>query len=44
VRTEISSKFRRAGVEADLAAVDLELVRWWTDTDGRYAVSLSRRS
>ena len=44
VRTEISSKFRRSGVEAELAAVDLEVVRWWTDAAGRYAVSLSRRS
>ncbi len=44
LRTEISTKFRRQGVEAELAAVDLELVRWWTDAAGRYAVSLSRRS
>lgn len=44
MRTEISSKFRRSGVEAELSAVDLEVVRWWTDAAGRYAVSLSRRS
>ncbi len=44
LRTEISAKFRRAGVEAELAAVDFELVRWWTDAAGRFALSLSRRS
>ena len=44
LRTEISSKFRRSGVEAELAAVDFEMVRWWTDAAGRFAVSLSRRS
>ncbi len=44
VRTEISSKFRREGVEAELAAVDMELLRWWTDAEGRFALSLSRRA
>ncbi len=43
LRTEISAKFRREGVEAELAAAGFELVRWWTDTGGRFAVSLSRR-
>ena len=41
VRTEISAKFRRAGVEAELAEAGLELARWWTDGAGDYAVSLS---
>ncbi|MEO5679030.1 MAG: L-histidine N(alpha)-methyltransferase [Acidimicrobiales bacterium] len=44
VRTEISAKFRRPGVEGELAAVGLEVVRWWTDAAGRFALSLSRRS
>jgi len=43
LRTEISAKFRREGVEAELAAAGFELVRWWTDSGGRFAVSLSRR-
>ena len=31
MRTEISAKFRREGVEAELAAAGLDLERWWTD-------------
>jgi len=42
MRTEISAKFRRAGLEAELAAVGLELIEWWTDPQGDYALSLSR--
>lgn len=42
MRTEISAKFRRAGVEAELAAVGLDLIEWWTDERGDYALSLSR--
>jgi len=41
-RTEISSKFRRGGVEAELADVGLELVEWYTDAAGDFGVSLSR--
>jgi L-histidine N-alpha-methyltransferase len=41
MRTEISAKFRRAGVEAELAAAGLRLVRWWTDPAGDFALSLS---
>jgi L-histidine N-alpha-methyltransferase len=41
VRTEISAKFRRPGVEAELGDADLALARWWTDADGDFAVSLS---
>jgi L-histidine N-alpha-methyltransferase len=43
MRTEISTKFRRSGVEAELGEAGLELARWWTDPDGDYAVSLSFR-
>jgi L-histidine N-alpha-methyltransferase len=43
LRTEISAKFRRDGVEAELAAAGFEVARWWTDADGRFALSLSRR-
>ena len=41
VRTEISAKFRRDGVEAELGDADLAVARWWTDRDGDFAVSLS---
>lgn len=41
MRTEISAKFRRPRVEAELAAAGLRLVRWWTDAAGDFAVSLS---
>ena len=41
MRTEISAKFRRAGVEAELAAAGLALTRWWTDPAGDFALSLS---
>ena len=41
LRTEISSKFRRAGVEAELAAAGLSLKEWWTDAAGDFALSLS---
>ncbi|HUZ25747.1 MAG TPA: L-histidine N(alpha)-methyltransferase [Streptosporangiaceae bacterium] len=43
MRTEISAKFRRAGIEAELAEAELDLVRFWTDPDGDFALSLSRR-
>ena len=41
MRTEISAKFRRAGVEAELNAVGLDLTEWWTDGAGDFALSLS---
>ncbi len=41
LRTEISAKFRRDGVEAELAAAGLSLAHWWTDDGGDFAVSLS---
>ncbi|SEM01874.1 L-histidine Nalpha-methyltransferase [Blastococcus sp. DSM 46786] len=41
MRTEVSAKFRREGVEAELAAAGLRLTHWWTDRDGDFAVSLS---
>jgi L-histidine Nalpha-methyltransferase len=41
VRTEISAKFRRAGIEAELAAAGLHLDRWMTDPAGDFALSLS---
>ncbi|MFJ8791870.1 L-histidine N(alpha)-methyltransferase [Streptomyces sp. NPDC102462] len=41
LRTEVSAKFREAGVAAELAAAGLESTHWWTDTEGRFALSLS---
>jgi L-histidine N-alpha-methyltransferase len=41
MRTEVSAKFRRAGVEAELAAAGLALRSWWTDPVGRFGLSLS---
>lgn len=42
IRTEISAKLRREDVEAELVAAGFELVRWWTDADEHFGVSLSR--
>ena len=42
IRTEISAKFRHEGVERELAGAGFELDRWWTDADGRFALSLAR--
>lgn len=41
VRTEVSAKFRRAGVVAELAAAGLQVTEWWTDPAGDFALSLS---
>ncbi|MEP6815687.1 MAG: L-histidine N(alpha)-methyltransferase [Marmoricola sp.] len=40
MRTEISSKFRRDGVAAELAEAGLRLTHWWTDPDEDFALSL----
>ena len=41
LRTEISAKFRRRGLERELSAAGLRPARWWTDAAGDFAVSLS---
>jgi L-histidine Nalpha-methyltransferase len=41
MRTEISAKFRRPGIESELAAAGLQLTHWWTDEAGDFALSLS---
>ncbi|WP_426571952.1 ergothioneine biosynthesis protein EgtB [Aquihabitans sp. McL0605] len=43
LRTEVSAKFRRETVEAELAAAGLELTHWWTDAAGDFALSLSTK-
>ena len=39
--TEVSCKFRRSGVDAELAAAGLERTHWWTDDAGDFGLSLS---
>jgi L-histidine Nalpha-methyltransferase len=41
MRTEVSAKFRRSGVESELAAAGLALRSWWTDPAGQFGLSLS---
>ena len=41
LRTEVSAKFRKDGVRSELSAAGLELAHWWTDEEGRFALSLS---
>lgn len=43
VLTEVSCKFRRAGVDAELSAAGLRRTRWWTDDSGDFGLSLSLR-
>ena len=40
MRTEISAKFRRDGLTAEVAAAGFTLRHFWTDPDGLFAVSL----
>jgi L-histidine N-alpha-methyltransferase len=42
LRTEISAKFTPERIEGDLAAAGLELVRWLTDPDALFALTLAR--
>jgi L-histidine Nalpha-methyltransferase len=41
MRTEISAKFRPAGVRQMLAEAGFDLGRWWADEDRRFALSLA---
>ena len=41
MRTEISAKFRREGVESELEAAGLELQRWWPHESGDFALALA---
>jgi L-histidine N-alpha-methyltransferase len=43
LRIEVSTKFRRERVEAELTAAGLALDRWWADGAGDYAVALAAR-
>jgi L-histidine N-alpha-methyltransferase len=44
IRTEISAKFTRERVAAELTAAGLALAAWHTDADGLFALSLARRA
>ncbi|MEU8666962.1 L-histidine N(alpha)-methyltransferase [Streptomyces anulatus] len=41
LRTEVSAKFRREDVREELAAAGMRLTQWWTDSAGRFALSLA---
>ena len=41
MRTEVSAKFRREGVAAELAAAGFAMRSWWTDEAGQFGLSLS---
>lgn len=41
MRTEISAKFRRDGLAAELADAGLHMLAWWTDSHEDFALSLS---
>ena len=41
MRTEVSAKFREAGVRAELAAAGLAMRSWWTDEGGQFGLSLA---
>ena len=41
MRTEISTKFRKERLEAELAGLGLRTTHWWTDADGDFGLSLA---
>ncbi len=41
MRTEVSAKFRREGVAAELAAAGFAIRSWWTDPAAQFGLSLS---
>ncbi|GAB3842597.1 L-histidine N(alpha)-methyltransferase [Micromonospora andamanensis] len=42
LRTEVSAKFRPAGIAGELAAAGFRTERFWTDPDGLFGVTLAR--
>jgi L-histidine N-alpha-methyltransferase len=42
LRTEVSAKFRRDGLERELGAAGFAMRHWWIDPDGQFGVSLSQ--
>ncbi|MGL6233787.1 MAG: L-histidine N(alpha)-methyltransferase [Segniliparus sp.] len=43
LHTEVSCKFRREGIARELDEAGFDLVGWWTDPDGDFGLSLSRK-
>ncbi|MQA16263.1 MAG: L-histidine N(alpha)-methyltransferase [Pseudonocardiaceae bacterium] len=43
LRTEVSAKFRRTGLAAELDRAGFDLARWWTDPDERFGLGLATR-
>ncbi|MFH9764117.1 L-histidine N(alpha)-methyltransferase [Streptomyces anulatus] len=41
LRTEVSAKFRQEDVREELAVAGMRLTQWWTDSAGRFALSLA---
>jgi L-histidine N-alpha-methyltransferase len=41
IRTEISAKFRRPRIEAELASAGMRTLRFWTDQDGDFGLTLA---
>jgi L-histidine N-alpha-methyltransferase len=41
LHTEVSSKFHRAGIEKELATAGFAPVRWWTDEESLYGLTLA---
>lgn len=41
IRTEISAKFRREGIDSELTKAGFGLDSWWTDPQGRFGLSLA---
>nr|WP_296774098.1 L-histidine N(alpha)-methyltransferase [Rhodococcus sp. (in: high G+C Gram-positive bacteria)] len=44
LRTEISAKFRRGGIERELVDAGFRIDEFWTDPDTRFALVLARRT
>ncbi|MEU5962367.1 L-histidine N(alpha)-methyltransferase [Micromonospora parva] len=42
LRTEVSAKFRREGIAAELATAGFATAEFWTDPDGLFGVTLAR--
>ncbi len=42
MRTELSTKFARPGLEGIYSEAGLEITDWWTDPEGLFALSLAR--
>ena len=43
MRTEVSAKFRPAGIRAELAGAGFRTLRFWTDPDGDFGLTLAER-